>query len=225
MGSPHGHKLHFHGHSWLHRLPAHVKLVALVAFMLTVVATPREWYLVFGVYLAPAARARRGLPRAAVLPRQADGRRDPVRGLRPRAAVRGDRAADRGARPVGLRAGPPRRLGPARQGHARRAGQPAAGGDHRAACAAGRARTAARAGSAGADHGLHDPLPRRGHRRAVADARGPRVTRLPRPRPAPVAGGRQVGGRAVHPLLRARRARAPGDAVAGVRRERSPRVQ
>ena len=27
MGSPHGHKLHFHGHSWLHRLPAHVKLV------------------------------------------------------------------------------------------------------------------------------------------------------------------------------------------------------
>ena len=38
MGSPHGHKLHFHGHSWLHRLPAHVKLVALLAFMLTVVA-------------------------------------------------------------------------------------------------------------------------------------------------------------------------------------------
>ena len=28
MGAPHGHKLHFHGHSWLHRLPAHVKLVA-----------------------------------------------------------------------------------------------------------------------------------------------------------------------------------------------------
>ena len=51
MGSPHGHKLHFHGHSWLHRLPAHVKLVALVVFMLTVVATPREWFLAFGVYL------------------------------------------------------------------------------------------------------------------------------------------------------------------------------
>ena len=40
MGSPHGHKLHFHGHSWVHRLPAHVKLVALLSFMLTVVATP-----------------------------------------------------------------------------------------------------------------------------------------------------------------------------------------
>ena len=52
MGSPHGHKLHYHGHSWLHRVPAHVKLLALVAFMLTVVATPREWFPVFGIYLA-----------------------------------------------------------------------------------------------------------------------------------------------------------------------------
>jgi cobalt/nickel transport system permease protein len=51
VGSPHGHKLHFHGHSWLHRLPAHVKLVALVVFMLTVVATPRGWFPVFGIYL------------------------------------------------------------------------------------------------------------------------------------------------------------------------------
>jgi cobalt/nickel transport system permease protein len=51
MGSPHGHKLHYHGHSWLHRLPAHVKLVALVVLMLTVVATPREWFPVFGGYL------------------------------------------------------------------------------------------------------------------------------------------------------------------------------
>src|SRR5690348_6383174 len=52
MGSPHGHKLHFHAHSWLHRTPAHVKLVALVVFMLTVVATPREWYPAFAGYLA-----------------------------------------------------------------------------------------------------------------------------------------------------------------------------
>jgi cobalt/nickel transport system permease protein len=51
MGSPHGHKLHFPGHSWLHRLPAHVKVVALVVFMLIVVATPREWFPVFGGYL------------------------------------------------------------------------------------------------------------------------------------------------------------------------------
>jgi cobalt/nickel transport system permease protein len=52
MGAPHGHRLHYHGHSWLHRLPAHVKIVALVTFMLVVVATPREWYTAFAVYLA-----------------------------------------------------------------------------------------------------------------------------------------------------------------------------
>jgi cobalt/nickel transport system permease protein len=50
MGAPHGHRLHYHGHSWLHRLPAHVKIVALVTFMLVVVATPREWYAAFAVY-------------------------------------------------------------------------------------------------------------------------------------------------------------------------------
>ena len=52
MGAGHGHKLHFHGHSVIHRLPAHVKLVALLVFMLTVVATPRDWYPVFAGYLA-----------------------------------------------------------------------------------------------------------------------------------------------------------------------------
>lgn len=52
MGAGHGHKLHFHGHSPVHRAPAHVKVATLLVFMLTVVATPREWYPVFGVYLA-----------------------------------------------------------------------------------------------------------------------------------------------------------------------------
>ena len=52
MGAGHGHRLHFHGHSRVHRAPAHLKLVALVAFMLTVVATPRDWFWVFGAYLA-----------------------------------------------------------------------------------------------------------------------------------------------------------------------------
>jgi len=51
MGAGHGHKLHYHGHSWLHRAPAHLKLLALLAFMLVVVATPRLWFPVFGVYL------------------------------------------------------------------------------------------------------------------------------------------------------------------------------
>lgn len=52
MGAGHGHRLHYHGHSRVHRAPAHVKLVALVVFMLVVVATPREWFAVFGAYLA-----------------------------------------------------------------------------------------------------------------------------------------------------------------------------
>jgi cobalt/nickel transport system permease protein len=51
MGAGHGHRLHYHGHSVVHRAPAHLKLVALVGFMLVVVATPRQWYPVFGGYL------------------------------------------------------------------------------------------------------------------------------------------------------------------------------
>ncbi len=50
MGAGHGHKLHFHGHSAVHRAPAHLKLLALVGFMLVVVATPRDWYAAFAVY-------------------------------------------------------------------------------------------------------------------------------------------------------------------------------
>jgi cobalt/nickel transport system permease protein len=51
VGAGHGHRLHFHGHSVVHRTPAHVKLVLLVSFMLVVVATPAQWYLVFAGYL------------------------------------------------------------------------------------------------------------------------------------------------------------------------------
>jgi cobalt/nickel transport system permease protein len=50
MGAGHGHKLHYHGHSVVHRAPAHVKLLVLVGFMLLVVATPREWYAAFALY-------------------------------------------------------------------------------------------------------------------------------------------------------------------------------
>ncbi len=50
MGAGHGHKLHFHGHSAVHRAPAHLKLLALVGFMLVVVATPRDWYAAFALY-------------------------------------------------------------------------------------------------------------------------------------------------------------------------------
>ncbi len=51
MGAGHGHRLHFHGHSAVHRAPAHLKILVLLGFVLTVVATPREWFGVFGGYL------------------------------------------------------------------------------------------------------------------------------------------------------------------------------
>jgi len=52
VGAGHGHRLHYHGHSPVHRAPAHLKLLALVGFMLVVVATPREWYWAYAVFLA-----------------------------------------------------------------------------------------------------------------------------------------------------------------------------
>ena len=51
MGAGHGHRLHYHGHSPVHRAPAHLKLLALVGFMLVVVATPRTWYAAYAAYL------------------------------------------------------------------------------------------------------------------------------------------------------------------------------
>lgn len=51
MGAGHGHRLHYHGHSVVHRAPAHLKILTLVGFMLGVVATPREWMPAFGGYL------------------------------------------------------------------------------------------------------------------------------------------------------------------------------
>ena len=50
MGAAHGHRLHFHGHSLLHRAPAHLKVAGLVAFMLLVVATPLGWPAAFVAY-------------------------------------------------------------------------------------------------------------------------------------------------------------------------------
>ena len=52
MGAGHGHRLHFHGHSPIHRASAHLKLLALLAFVLLVVATPRDWYAAFAGHLA-----------------------------------------------------------------------------------------------------------------------------------------------------------------------------
>ena len=50
MGAGHGHKLHFHGHSPVHRAPAHLKILALLAFAIVVVATPRDAYPLFAAY-------------------------------------------------------------------------------------------------------------------------------------------------------------------------------
>ena len=52
MGASHGHRLHFHGHSPVHRAAAHLKIVALVGFVLVVVATPREWFPAYALFLA-----------------------------------------------------------------------------------------------------------------------------------------------------------------------------
>lgn len=43
MGAGHGHRLHFHGHSPVHRAPAHLKILSLVVFMLAVVAVPARF--------------------------------------------------------------------------------------------------------------------------------------------------------------------------------------
>lgn len=51
MGASHGHALRFHGHSRVHLLPAHVKIVALVAFVFAVVATPKEMVWPYGLHL------------------------------------------------------------------------------------------------------------------------------------------------------------------------------
>ncbi|CAA9332864.1 MAG: Transmembrane component NikQ of energizing module of nickel ECF transporter [uncultured Nocardioidaceae bacterium] len=52
MGAGHGHRLHYHGHSPIHRARPELKLLALLGFVLTVVATPIAWRPAFVGYLA-----------------------------------------------------------------------------------------------------------------------------------------------------------------------------
>ena len=52
MGAGHAHPVYRERRTPLHALPAHVKLVAVVAFVFVVVATPGTWYLAFAGYLA-----------------------------------------------------------------------------------------------------------------------------------------------------------------------------
>ncbi len=71
MGAGHGHRLHYHGHSPVHRAEPHHKLLALVGFVLLVVATPGDAYPFFAGYLAVLAAvvARSGVPPSYLLKR------------------------------------------------------------------------------------------------------------------------------------------------------------
>ncbi len=55
MGAGHGHRLHYHGHSAIHRAQPHHKLLALLGYVLVVVATPNDRYWLFACYLAVLA--------------------------------------------------------------------------------------------------------------------------------------------------------------------------
>jgi cobalt/nickel transport system permease protein len=71
VGGGHTHRMHRPGDSPVHRLPAHVKVVALLGFVLVVVATPREqiWaFVAYGLLLAVVA-AVSAVPVGFVLPR------------------------------------------------------------------------------------------------------------------------------------------------------------
>ncbi|MBV7669263.1 cobalt ECF transporter T component CbiQ [Streptomyces halstedii] len=52
MGAGHAHTLYRHGHSPVHRLPPHCKLVAVLGFVVVVVSTPREALWAFALYAA-----------------------------------------------------------------------------------------------------------------------------------------------------------------------------
>jgi cobalt/nickel transport system permease protein len=71
VGAGHGHRLHYHGHSPIHRAQPHLKLLALLGFVLVVVATPGDLYPAFGGYLAVlgAVVLRSGVPPTYLLKR------------------------------------------------------------------------------------------------------------------------------------------------------------
>ena len=50
MGAGHGHRVHYHGHSALHQARPERKVLAVVALMLVVVATPHGWWPAFAAY-------------------------------------------------------------------------------------------------------------------------------------------------------------------------------
>ena len=71
MGSGHSAHLHVDGDSLVHRLPAHVKIVALLAFVLAVVSVPADAPAVLGLLLAVSAAVMlsTGVPGRHLAPR------------------------------------------------------------------------------------------------------------------------------------------------------------
>ncbi|MFN8032054.1 MAG: cobalt ECF transporter T component CbiQ [Mycobacterium sp.] len=71
MGAGHSHPLYRDGDSVVHRAPAEVKIVALVVFVLAVVATPREMIWPFAMYAGMVLMVWRvaGIPIRWILPR------------------------------------------------------------------------------------------------------------------------------------------------------------
>lgn len=73
MGAEHGHTLHYHGHSRVHAMPAQLKVLSLLGYVLLVVATPREAVWPYAAHLAAlgvAVRAAR-VPAAYLIRRLA----------------------------------------------------------------------------------------------------------------------------------------------------------
>ena len=52
MAAGHGHRLHYSGRSPVHRARPEHKILGLVAFVLVVVATPRDWFWAYAGFLA-----------------------------------------------------------------------------------------------------------------------------------------------------------------------------
>ncbi|MEU5811150.1 cobalt ECF transporter T component CbiQ [Streptomyces sp. NPDC047718] len=71
MGAGHAHRLYRHADSPVHALPPHCKIVAVFAFVLVVVSTPREAVWAFGLYavLVAAVAATARIPAGLLLRR------------------------------------------------------------------------------------------------------------------------------------------------------------
>ncbi len=120
MGAGHSHPLYRDGNSVVHRAPAEVKIVALVVFVLAVVATPREmiWpFAVYAVIVLVVWRVAR-IPLRWILPRMLIEAPFIVLAVLLPFAEGGAAGRGRGPAPVGDRA--VGGLGDRRQGHARR---------------------------------------------------------------------------------------------------------